>query len=149
MPLNSLKIVIDATCRIPNAHIKGRANKGKSACAVIFFDEDEQEVARFTQYLGDKTPPEAEYNALLLALDKAPAYCRKNLNIWTDSDCIVKHADGSWGLKSENIKPLFDKAKELERRVNGVINYYHHSRNTKLAKLADKLANQEIDKHQL
>jgi|SRR3989344_693143 len=33
--MNKTKIIVDSCCHVPNAHIKGRSNKGKSACGVL------------------------------------------------------------------------------------------------------------------
>jgi ribonuclease HI len=141
-----LKIVCDASCRIPKANVPGRIGKGKSAAGVIFLDDKDIIIEATGSYLGEMTPPQAEYNALIKALDGASQFCRKNLEIWLDSELVVKHLTGEYALKSENIKPLYDQVKALEKRFVGKVEYYHHPRTAKLAKEADKLANQELNK---
>jgi len=141
-----LKIVCDAACRIANANIPGRSGKGKSACGILFLDENDNPVDSKSYYLGEMTPPQAEYNALIKALDDASQYCRNDLEIWLDSELVVRQLNGQYAIRSENMKPLYDKVRILEKRYIGEIKYYHHSRNAKLAKQADKLANDEIDR---
>lgn len=141
-----LKIVCDACCHKPNAHL-GLVGKGKSAGGVIFLDENDTMVSEFGVYLGDMTPPQAEYNTLIKALDKAASVCRGGVEVWLDSEFVVKQMNGDYGIKSDNMKPLFHDVKKLEDRFSSV-KYFHHSRNSKLAKRADQLAEQEYRKHQ-
>ncbi len=141
-----LKIICDATCRIPNAHLPGRVSKGKSACGILFFDENDNLIQELSFYLGELTPPQAEYNGLIKALDSASGLCREDIEVWLDSEFVVKQLSGDYGIKSGNMKPLYDQVKTLERRFIKGVNYYHHPRITKLAKQADRLANMEINK---
>ena len=46
---NSSKIIVDACCKIPNAHLSGRQGKGKSACGVLVIDEQGNEIAKVNQ----------------------------------------------------------------------------------------------------
>lgn len=141
-----IKIITDACCKIPNANIKGRLNKGKATCAVILLDEDDNIIDQKSKYLGELTVPQAEYNGLIFGLDCASGQCRGQIEVWSDSEFVVRQLIGDYGIKSENMKPLFDEVKNLERRFEKVF-YFHHRRETKWAQAADKLANQEYAKH--
>lgn len=141
-----IKIVCDACCHKPNAHL-GNVGRGKSAGGILFFDEMDKLVSESGIYLGELTPPQAEYTILIKALDKASGICRGELEVWLDSEFVVKQLNGDYGIKSENMKPLYDDVKKLEGRFK-VVNYYHHGRNTALAKKADSLAEREYKKHQ-
>ncbi len=144
--LKKLKIVCDAACKIPNANTKGRINKGKAACGIIFLDENDNVISKKSFYLGELTPPQAEYRGLINALDTAAEFCRNDLEVWMDSEFIIRQMNGDYAIKSRNIKPLFDQVKSLEKRFLGSVLYFHHSRTAKLAKHADKLANDELNK---
>lgn len=141
-----LKIVCDACCHKPNSHL-GNIGKGKSAGGIVFLDDLDQLISEFGIYLGELTPPQAEYTILIKAMDKASGICREGLEVWIDSEFIVKQLNGDYGIKSENMKPLHDEVKKLERRFK-TVDYYHHGRNTVLAKRADNLAEREYKKHQ-
>ncbi|KKW20580.1 MAG: Ribonuclease H [Parcubacteria group bacterium GW2011_GWA1_51_12] len=141
-----LKIVCDACCHKPNAHL-GFVGKGKSAGGIIFLDEEGTIISEFGVYLGDMTPPQAEYTTMIRALDKAASICRGVIEVWLDSEFVVKQMNGDYGIKSDNMKPLYDEAKKLERRFTNV-EYFHHGRNSALAKTADQLAEREYRKHQ-
>jgi ribonuclease HI len=142
-----LKIACDACCHIPNAHVANRAGKGKAAAGVVFLDDKAATVNEFGVYLGDLTVPQAEYKALTQALDTASGICRGDLDVWMDSELVVKQMKGDYGIKSENIKPLYDEVKRLENRF-AKVRYFHHGRNAALAKRADQLAETEYKKHQ-
>ena len=92
------------------------------------------------------TVNEAEYNGLINALDKASSYCRDNLVVWLDSELVVRHLTGKYKLNAPNLKLLFDKVKSLEKRFKSV-EYFHHNRENEIAVLADKVANETLDKN--
>ena len=139
-----IKLICDACCKIPNANIKGRLNKGKAACGIILLDEAEQSIIQKGKYLGELTTPQAEYNGLIFGLDLAAGYCRNEIEVWMDSELVIRQMNGEYGIKSDNMKPLFDEVKRLERRFKIEPKYFHHNRTAKLAKLADKVANDEF-----
>jgi ribonuclease HI len=144
--IKKLVIAADACCKVADANKKGHYSKGKCACGVIYFNNEKKVefiVHQFGQYLGEMTVNEAEYNGLINALDSAAAYCRDQLEIWLDSELVVKHLNGQYRLKAVNLKPLFDRVKSLERRFNSV-SYFHHGRENEAARLADKMANDTL-----
>jgi len=143
---NFVKIVCDACCHKPNAHL-GNVGKGKSAGGAVLLDDVGNIISEHGFYFGEMTPPQAEYTALIKALDKASAICRGDLEVWMDSEFVVKQMNGDYGIKSENMKPLFAEVKKLENRFD-TIKYFHHGRETVLAKKADQLAEREYKKYQ-
>jgi len=141
------KIYVDARCHIANAHLKGRSGYGKSACGVLIIDTNGNEY-EFSKYLGDKTVPEAEFEALVYALDKASEVLPRNQNIevWMDSELVIKWMNKEYRLKKQHIKPLYDQAYTLSQRFTNV-KYHHHSRDSVFAKRADRIAEIEYKKH--
>ncbi len=110
-------------------------------------DENGIVVSELGFYFGDMTPPQAEYNTLIKALDKAAAICRDEIEVWMDSELVIKQMNGDYGIKSDNMKPLYDEVKKISGRFKEV-KFFHHPRGTKLAKRADQLAEQEYKKNQ-
>jgi ribonuclease HI len=139
------KIVVDATVRIPNANMPGRAKVGKAACGVVIIRTDGQ-VYEFSCYLGEKTVPQAEFEGLIFALDKASEILRRNqhVEVWMDSELVVNWMNKTYKLKKEHIKPLFDKANALAQRFTSVA-YFHHPRTAHIAQRADQLARAEYE----
>ena len=145
---NCSKIIVDACCHIPNAHLKDRIGFGKSACGVLIIDDKNNE-HECSKYLGDKTVPGAEFEGLIFALDKASEVLKRNqaVEVWMDSELVVKWINKEYKLHQPHIKPLYDQATSLSQRFAS-IKYYHHSRETELAKRADRIAENEYKKHQ-
>ncbi len=139
------KIITDACCHISNANIKGRSSKGKAACGALIVDEKGKEY-EYSKYLGEMTPPEAEFRGLIFALDQATAITRYDIEVWMDSELVVKWMTNEYRMKKEHIRPLFDEAKCYADRFRNV-EYFHHSRESKQAKRADQLAKHEYRKN--
>jgi len=145
--MNKAKIIVDARCHIPNAHIRGRLNKGKSSCGVLIINERGDEF-EFKKYLGDMTVPEAEFAGLIFALDQTVSITRYDVEVWMDSELVIKWMKREYRIKKEHIRPLFDTAKIYEQRFKSV-EYFHHSNTSFLAKKAHKLAEEAYNESQL
>lgn len=145
--MDKAKIIIDATCRIPNANIKGRAPKGKSACGVLVIDEKGNE-HEFKKYLGEMTVPEAEFRGLIFALDQAPSVVRYDVDVWMDSELVIKWMIGEYRMRKEHIRPLFDEAKKYAQRYKSV-EFFHHNKNATLAKKAHRIAEKAFNEVQI
>ncbi len=145
--MNEQKVIVDACCKIPNAHVPGRSSTGKAACGVLIIDAYGQEY-EFAKYLGVKTNNQAEFEGLIFALDKACEVLnrQKAVEVWMDSDLVINWMNKVYRMRKEHIKPLFDEANLKAQRLAGV-SYFHHPRETLLAQRADKLANAEFDLH--
>ena len=94
------------------------------------------------------TVPEAEFRALVFALDKAVAVARYNVEVRMDSQLVVRWMNGEYRIKKDHIKPLFDEAKKYEQRFKDGVTYIHHSRDSVLGKRADKLAHDAYAEYQ-
>ena len=144
--MNKAKIIVDVTCYIPNAHMQGRALRGKSACGVLVIDERNNEY-EFKKYLGETTVPEAEFKGLIFALDQAVSVVRYDAEIWMDSELVIKWMTGEYRMRKEHIRPLFDEAKKYTQRYKS-IEYFHHPKTSNLAKRAHGIAKKAFNEVQ-
>lgn len=144
--MSKAKIVSDACCHKPSAHIRGSSGKGKSACAALIIDEYGSE-HEFSRYLGEMTPPQAEFHGLIFALDKAVGITRGEVEVFMDSELVINWMNGKFRLKKEHIKPLFDEARKMVGRFKSV-EFFQQSRSTVLGIRVDKLAEIEYRKFQ-
>ncbi|MFA4999216.1 MAG: ribonuclease HI family protein [Parcubacteria group bacterium] len=140
------KIYSDACCHVKDAHLPGRTGRGKAACGILIIDEKGNE-NEMSLYLGEMTVPEAEFNGLIFALEQATAITRYDIEVWMDSELVIKWMKGEYRLKKEHIRPLFDEAKKKEQRFKSV-EYFHHTREAVNVKRVDSLAEAEYRKNQ-
>jgi len=126
------------------ANIDGgsRGNPGPAAYGVVVRDASGAIVARLKKYIGQNTNNVAEYFGLIAALDYAQAHGVRSLRVESDSELMVKQMRGQYKVKSEELKPLFERAKKMVAglesfRIDHV--YREHNRE------ADALVNQALD----
>jgi len=119
-----------------------RGNPGPAGAGAVLYDPDGREVARLHRYLGETTNNVAEYQALLLGLEAALARGVTHLAVRLDSELIVRQLQGAYRVKAPHLKPLFQQARDLLGRFQGVeVAHVPRAQNA----VADKLANQAID----
>jgi len=117
-----------------------RGNPGPSALGVVIEDENGKILKEYSRYLGEATNNQAEYEAVIFALQKAKQLKIKELEIRTDSELIGKQFMGKYKIKDPDLQQLFIKAWNLRLDYDRAdIKIIPRERNKK----ADKLVNQE------
>lgn len=97
----------------------------------------------FSQAVGEKTNNQAEYLALIAGMEKARELGVKELTVRGDSQLVIRQMEGKYRVKNPNVKPLFEKAKEIERHFDRITyEWIPREKN----KEADSLANLKIEK---
>ncbi len=126
-------------------HIDGSSigNPGDSGIGVIFSCEDVT-IKNISKYIGRQTNNFAEYTALVIALQEALIMKAESIRIFSDSELLCKQIKGEYKVKSENIKDLFQQAKNLLRGFKDH-NITHIPREQNRG--ADKLARLAIKKN--
>jgi ribonuclease HI/IMP dehydrogenase/GMP reductase len=89
-------------------------NPGPAGAGVVFLDPAQKEIEALSVYLGETTNNVAEYQALILALERAKKMGVGRLTVLSDSELLVKQFNGSYRVKNAGLKPLFEKAKALQ-----------------------------------
>jgi len=127
------------------AHCDGgsRGNPGPSGYGAIVEDPHGRVAARLSEFLGIQTNNYAEYSGLLAVLRWAIENGAKSLRVVSDSELMVKQMQGKYAVKSPVLRPLFDEAKKLARRIDR-FEMRHTLRGGN--KEADQLANNAMDK---
>ena len=119
-----------------------RGNPGPSALGIVIEDERGKILEEHSHYLGEATNNQAEYEAIIFALQKAKQLKIRELEIRTDSELIGKQLLGEYKIKDSDLQPLFIKAWNLRLDYDKVdIKVISREQNKK----ADKLVNQELD----
>lgn len=124
-----------------------RGNPGPSAIGSVFY-KDDQIVKKYSEYIGEKTNNEAEYQAIIFSLKKAKLLFGKKkakdmeVNFFMDSELAVKQLNHQYKIKEDKLKSLFVEIWNLTldfKKVN--FNHVLRERN----KEADRLVNQALD----
>lgn len=122
-----------------------RGNPGPSACAFIFVKNDEI-IHKYSEYLGNKTNNEAEYNAIIKALKKAVEFTRWDIKIYSDSQLVVNQINGEWRIKKEHLKELYQEVVKEKQNFKSV-EFLYSKRENKFIKEVDTLCNQCLDNY--
>ena len=126
------------------ANIDGgsRGNPGPASYGVVVRDPKGEIVARLKKYIGRTTNNVAEYYGLIAALDYAQSQNIRALRIESDSELLVKQMRGQYKVKSEDLKPLFERAKKMSQSLSSFhIDHVYREQNAE----ADALANEAMD----
>src|SRR5208283_1259661 len=126
------------------ANIDGgsRGNPGPAAYGVVVRDARGEVVARLKKFIGQNTNNVAEYYGLIAALDYAQSHGIRALQIESDSELLVKQMRGQYKVKSEDLRPLFERARKMSATFDHfAINHVYREQN----KDADALANEAMD----
>lgn len=120
-----------------------RGNPGPAGVGVIFYDKKGKKVREMSEFIGNKTNNQAEYNGLTLALREAIKLKPRNVEVYLDSELVVNQLNGKYRVKNKDLKILFEEAKKLADKFESIF-FRHTLREGN--KEADKLVNQAIDK---
>ena len=126
-----------------------RGNPGKAAVGIVFCNEKGQSFKEYGEYLGNSlTNNEAEYRAVIFALDKFKALFGKKialsseLEIKSDSELMVKQLSGKYKILDSKIQSLFLGVWNLKLDFKSV-KFTQISREKN--KEADRLVNEALD----
>ncbi len=126
------------------ANIDGgsRGNPGPAAYGVVVRNGTGEVVARLKKYIGQNTNNVAEYFGLIAALDYAQTHGIRALKVESDSELMVKQMRGEYKVKSEDLRPLFERAKKMSQTLESFrIDHVYREQNRE----ADALVNQALD----
>ena len=117
-----------------------RGNPGESGFGVVAHEDGAvEEIAGF---LGRTTNNVAEYAALVAALAFARRRGAESLQLFSDSQLLVRQLQGQYRVKAPHLVPIFLKVMELKRGIpRFAIEHVPRGEN----KAADALANRAID----
>jgi ribonuclease HI len=119
-----------------------RGNPGPAGAGWVIETPDGELVGEGWAYLGILTNNQAEYDALLRALADAAPDADTALEIYSDSELLVRQLNGEYRVKDEGLKDRWHAAMAALRRAGDV--HVEHVRRAGNAR-ADALANRAID----
>lgn len=129
---------------VVRVHIDGasRGNPGPAGIGVLFLGPDGSAFERLHRGIGEATNNVAEYSALLAALEHAAGLGITDLEVFSDSELLVRQLQGRYQVKHPALRPLYAAAR---RRIAGFSCFAIHHVPRELNAEADALANRGID----
>lgn len=118
-----------------------RGNPGLAAIGVTIKDERGTTIARISRRIGSTTNNQAEYGAIIAALEEAMRLGTRQIVLNSDSELVVKQIRGEYRVKKATLKPLYQRVKQLQSSLESfTINHIPRGQNVE----ADKLANSAL-----
>jgi len=116
-------------------------NPGPAAIGATIKDEQGRLITAISQPIGRATNNQAEYRAIIAALEEAIKLGAKQVNMHSDSELVVRQINGRYRVKAASIKPLYQRVKQLQSQFKGfTITHIPRSENAE----ADGLANMAL-----
>ena len=119
-----------------------RGNPGPSGIGAVLDFGGEQILLK--EYIGEGTNNQAEYKAVIMALEKAKEIGAEEIAVFLDSELVQQQLSGKYKVKNPGLGTLFIKCWNLAQNFKK-IKYIHIYRNEN--KVADKLVNEALDEY--
>ncbi len=126
-----------------------RGNPGLAGIGVVIADEKGSAIKEYSKDIGTRTNNEAEYEAVIFALQKVKQLFGKEkakkmeIEIRIDSQLVARQLGGKYKIQEEKLFPLFIKIWNLRMEL-GKISFTEIPREKN--KEADRLANEAMNK---
>lgn len=123
-----------------------RGNPGPAGIAAVFCDGEQENriLGQDKKYIGETTNNQAEYQAVVLALQKARQMKADEVEIRLDSELVASQINMAYKIKNKEFQDSFIKIWNLRQSFKKtVFKYVSREQN----RLADKLVNQVIDEN--
>ncbi len=119
-------------------------NPGRAGCGALIVAEDGTELLEESCYIGRATNNVAEYEAAILALEKARELGATEIELRLDSELVAKQIKGEYRVKDAKLAKLHQRLKRIAKHFTAfeVTHVYR-----KYNKKADNLANLAIAAH--
>ncbi len=89
-----------------------RGNPGEAGIGVVIY-KGSQRLKTISKYLGQLTNNQAEYQALITALESVREYPVQTITIKSDSELMVRQINSLYRVKDKNLFSLYQKVMEL------------------------------------
>lgn len=121
-----------------------RGNPGPAAAGVVIYQQGKKEPKKYSKFLGEMTNNQAEYEAVLYAMQLAKQIKPEEIDFYLDSELLVGQLSREFKIKNIELGKYFVKiwnSSQSFKKIN--YNYIPREEN----KEADRLVNQAIDQY--
>ena len=116
-----------------------QGNPGLAAIGVTIKDEQGKLIARISQRIGRTTNNQAEYRAIIAALEEATKLGARQVELNSDSELVVRQIKGEYRVRKATLKPLYQQVKQLQSCLESfTINHIPRQQNIEADRLANK-----------
>jgi len=117
-------------------------NPGPAAIGAVIKDEQGRLIVRISRRIGTTTNNQAEYRAIIAALEEAIRSGATHVELNSDSELVVRQISGRYRVKNAALKPLYQQVKRLQGLLEGcTVTHIPRWQNVE----ADKLTNAALD----
>lgn len=120
-----------------------RGNPGPAAIGVVISTPDGAHLESFGEYIGETTNNQAEYCAVVRAIEEAAKYRPTRIRFLLDSELVVKQLNGQYKVKNADLMPLYSKIVQHIHNQEVTFKHVRREQNT----LADIEVNKALDNH--
>jgi ribonuclease HI len=118
-----------------------QGNPGPAAIGAVIEDGQGRVVSRISRRIGHATNNQAEYAAIIAALEAAVSLGAEEVELRADSELVVKQLIGRYKVKKATLRPLYQKVVRLSGALK-TFSITHIPRTQNRA--ADRLANKAL-----
>ncbi len=121
-----------------------RGNPGPAAAAFLILTETGEVLKAESRFLGNRTNNQAEYEAVISALEAAASIGAQEVVCHLDSELVGKHLTGEYKVKNPDLRKLWLKTQQLKRCFKKVT-FVNVPRKNKHIVEADEMVNEKLD----
>ena len=122
-----------------------RGNPGPAGIGAVLKNEKGETVAEISEHIGETTNNQAEYRAVIVAIEKAKKLGAAELEFFLDSELVVKQLNREYKVRDKELAPLFMKIYNTSM-IFKKVTFKHVPRELNVE--ADKLVNSALDREE-
>lgn len=121
-----------------------RGNPGPAAIGFAIFDQGGNCLERNGRYIGLHTNNEAEYEALLWAIEKASGHSHQEVKFHSDSELVVHQVNGVYQVKKDHLREYVELIQKAVESFQSFKLVYVPRENPRI-QLVDGIVNSVLD----
>jgi len=121
-------------------------NPGNMAIGIVIYKDGEL-FKKISEAIGYGTNNIAEYKALIRGLEEAKKINPERIDVYCDSQLVVKQLNKKYKVKNKGIIPLFNRVEEIVQTIPGKIYFIWDRRDNNF--LADGLAKRALAEEEI
>ena len=88
-------------------------NPGPAGVGIVVLDESGKMLSQVSRNIGRATNNQAEYVAVVMALEEAARLNAEHVEVRSDSELLVRQIGGEYRVRNPVLKPLFEQVRRL------------------------------------